>query len=78
MNPYSSADVTPASATNNNLLSDLNNLQGTADTDQIVMFIFIVTVACLIAIIIYTKRKQPKPYVVIRKETGAIKPNEKT
>jgi len=64
--------------TYNNLLSDLNNLQGAADIDRIVMFIFIVTVACLVAFIIYIKRKQPEPYVVIRKETVAVKPDEES
>jgi hypothetical protein len=59
------------------LLSDLNNLQGAVDTDRIVMFIFIVTVACLIAFIVYLKRKKEEPYVVIRKETVAVKPDEK-
>jgi hypothetical protein len=63
--------------TYNNLLSDLNNLQGTVDADNIVMFIFVVTVACLVAFIIYIKRKKEEPYVVIRKETVAMKPDEK-
>jgi predicted nuclease with TOPRIM domain len=64
--------------TYNNLLSDLNNLQGELDADKIVLFIFVVTVACLIAFIIYIKRKQPEPYVVIRKETVAVKPDEES
>ncbi len=64
--------------TYNDLKSDLNELEGRAGIDQIVMFIFIVTVGCLVAFIIYIKRKQPEPYVVIRKETVAMKPDEKT
>jgi len=64
--------------TYNTLLSDLNNLQGEAGTYNFVMFIFVVTVACLVAFIIYIKRKQPEPYVVIRKETVAMKPDEKS
>jgi hypothetical protein len=67
------------------LLSDLNNLQerisdseSNLNTDRIVMFIFVVTVACLIALIIYIKKKEPEPYVVIRKETVAMKPDEKS
>jgi len=63
--------------TYNNSLSDLNNLQGTVDADNIVMFIFVVTVACLVAFIIYIKRKKEEPYVVIRKETVAMKPDGK-
>jgi predicted nuclease with TOPRIM domain len=68
-----------------NLLNDLNSLrkrisdsESELNSDRIVMFIFIVTVACLIAFIIYIKRKQPEPYVVIRKETVAMKPDEAT
>jgi predicted nuclease with TOPRIM domain len=67
-----------------NLLTELNNLQqritrseSDLNTDRIVLFIFVVTVACLVAFIIYIKRKQPEPYVVIRKETVAMKPDEK-
>lgn len=67
------------------LLSDLNNLQerisdseSDLNTGRIVMFIFIVTVACLIALIIYIKKKETEPYVVIRKETVAMKPDEKS
>jgi CHASE3 domain sensor protein len=67
------------------LLSDLNDLQGrfsdsesAVNTDRIVMFIFVVTVACLVAFIIYIKRKEQEPYVVIRKETVAVKPDEES
>jgi predicted nuclease with TOPRIM domain len=68
-----------------NLLTELSNLQqritrseSDLNTDKIVLFIFVVTVACLVAFIIYIKRKQPEPYVVIRKETVSMKPDEKT
>jgi hypothetical protein len=61
--------------------ADLTDLQQSSEnalsTDRIVMFIFVVAVACLIALIIYIKRKEPEPYVVIRKETVAVKPDEK-
>jgi len=43
------------------------------DSDRIVMFIFIITVAALIAFIVYMKRKKEEPYVVIRKETVSVK-----
>jgi hypothetical protein len=52
------------------LLAELNS-------DKIVMFIFIVAVAALVAFIVYLKRKQQEPYVVIRKETVSVKPEEK-
>ena len=73
------------------LLTDFNNLQDTynylearftrsendLNSDKIVMFIFIVAVAVLVAFIVYLKRKQQEPYVVIRKETVSVKPEEK-
>jgi predicted nuclease with TOPRIM domain len=43
------------------------------NSDRIVMFIFIITVAALIAFIVYMKRKKEEPYVVIRKETVSMK-----
>lgn len=56
----------------------ITSSENALNSDRIVMFIFIVTVACLIAFIIYIKRKEPEPYVVIRKETVTMKPDEKT
>lgn len=65
------------------LQGELNDLQqrttsseNAVGTDRIVMLIFLVAVACLIVLIIYIKRKQPEPYVVIRKETVALKPDK--
>jgi type IV secretory pathway component VirB8 len=40
------------------------------------MFIFIIAVAALIAFIVYIKRKKQEPYVVIRKETVNVNPDE--
>jgi predicted nuclease with TOPRIM domain len=45
---------------------------------NVVMFIFIVVVAALIAFIVYIKRKQENPYLVIRKETVSMKSDEET
>ena len=45
---------------------------------NIVMFIFIVVVAALIAFIVYIKKKQENPYLVIRKETVSMKSDEET
>jgi hypothetical protein len=66
------------------LLTDFNDLQGRItrsenelNSDKIVMFIFIVAVAALVAFIVYLKRKQQEPYLVIRKETVSVKPEEK-
>jgi len=65
------------------LQNDLNSLQkrfntseGTVSADRVVMFIFIVTLAALIAFIVYIRRKKQEPYVVIRKETVSMKEEE--
>jgi predicted nuclease with TOPRIM domain len=52
--------------------------EGALNSDRIVMFIFIVAVAALIAFIIYLKRKKEEPYVVIRKETVSMKSDEES
>lgn len=44
--------------------------------DKIVMVIFLAAVVGLIALIVYIKKKEPEPYMVIRKETVAVKPEE--
>jgi predicted nuclease with TOPRIM domain len=60
------------------LQESLTNSEGTVNFDRIVMFIFIVAVAILVAFIIYIKRKQEDPYLVIRKETVSMKSDEET
>ncbi len=45
-------------------------------SDQIIIIIFLAAIVGLIALIVYIKRKEPEPYMVIRKETVAIKPDE--
>jgi predicted nuclease with TOPRIM domain len=45
--------------------------------DRAVMSMFLVAVAGLIAFIIYLKRKETEPYIVVRKETVAIENDEK-
>ena len=71
--------------TRNTLETEIDNLQklltdseGTVNFDRIVMFIFIVAVAVLVGFIIYIKRKQEDPYLVIRKETVSMKSDEET
>ncbi len=52
---------------NNDILStDLNNT-------RIIMFVLIGAVAIAIALIIYIKKKGAEPYIVVRKETVALK-----
>jgi type IV secretory pathway component VirB8 len=51
-------------------------LSNALNIDRVVMFIFVAAVASLIALVIYLKRKEPEPYVVIRKETVTVKPDE--
>jgi len=39
-------------------------------------YLFVGTTIALIILIIYLKKKKPEPYVIIRKETVAVKPTE--
>jgi predicted nuclease with TOPRIM domain len=54
----------------------INVSESALNTDRIVLFIFVVTVAALIAFVVYLKRKKEEPYVVIRKETVSMKSEE--
>jgi hypothetical protein len=58
------------------LQSQLTDSQDAVNMGNIVMFIFLVAVAVLIAFIVYIKRKQEDPYLVIRKETVSMKSDE--
>ena len=60
------------------LEADYANLQNVLTNDRVVMFIFIVVVVSLIALLIYMRRKESEPYVVIRKETVTVKPDKKS
>ncbi len=60
----------------NSLQKRFNTSEETVSTDRVVMFIFIVTLAALIAFIVYIRRKKQEPYVVIRKETVSMKEEE--
>ena len=66
-----------------NLLADLNTLQnnlvvseGSANNSRIFVFIALMAIVALVALIVYLKKKEPEPYVVIRKETVAVEPEE--
>lgn len=58
------------------LLGDLTRSESYLNSDKIVMVIFIVAVACLVAFIVYLKWKKQEPYVVIRKETVSVNQDE--
>jgi predicted nuclease with TOPRIM domain len=79
------ADYDALNQTYTDLQTELTTLQedydiseGAVNSSRIVMFIFIVTVAALIAFIFYIKRKKEEPYLVIRKETVSVKSDEDT
>ena len=55
----------------------VNDSVSELDIYRVIMFIFTVVVATLIALIIYLKRKE-EPYVVIRKETVSMKSDEES
>ncbi|MGW8289067.1 MAG: hypothetical protein ACWGNP_02230, partial [Candidatus Bathyarchaeia archaeon] len=70
-----------------NLLTELSDLESQLTDSEsaresetnignIIMFIFVVAVAILIAFVAYIKRKQDAPYIVIRKETVQLEPDE--
>jgi len=65
------------------LENEINNLRQKTDASKIeivntrnLTYLFIGTTIALIILIIYLKKKEPEPYVVIRKETVAVKPTE--
>jgi predicted nuclease with TOPRIM domain len=60
----------------NSLAQRINNSENALNDDRVVMLIFIVAIAGLIAFVAYIKRKKTEPYVVIRKETVAVKKEE--
>jgi predicted nuclease with TOPRIM domain len=61
----------------NDFTQRINSSESALNSDRAVMFIFVATVAVLIAFVIYLKHKKTEPYVVIRKETVAIEKEEK-
>lgn len=78
------ADYDSLNQTYTALLTEINDLnqrmafsESALNIDRVVMFIFIIAVAALVGLIMYLKRKKQEPYLVIRKETVAIKPDEK-
>ncbi len=79
------ADYDELKQTNTELQNELANLQeritrseNDLNSNRIVMFIFTVAVAALVAFIVYIKRKKQEPYVVIRKETVSVNPDERS
>jgi acyl carrier protein phosphodiesterase len=65
------------------LEDEINNLRQKTDASKIeiintrnLTYLFVGTTIALIILIIYLKKKKPEPYVVIRKETVAVKPTE--
>jgi predicted nuclease with TOPRIM domain len=61
----------------NDFTQRINSSESALNSDRAVMFIFVATVAVLIAFVIYLRQKKTEPYVVIRKETVAIEKEEK-
>jgi predicted nuclease with TOPRIM domain len=58
------------------LQARITRSESALDSDRIVMLIFIVAVAALVALIVYLKWKKQEPYVVIRKETVSVNQDE--
>jgi hypothetical protein len=69
--------------TNNNLQAEISDLENTitakeneVGSSRIFVFVALMAVVGVITLIIYLRRKQTEPYVIIRKETVALKPDE--
>ena len=61
-----------------NIQNSLYDKQGELNSDRIVMIIFVISCAVLIAFIIYLKRNKQDPYLIIRKETVSMKSDKET
>jgi hypothetical protein len=79
------ADYDALNQTYTDLLADLNGLQALVtqrendlNSDKVVLVIFVVAVAVLVAFIVYIRWKKQEPYVVIRKETVSVNQDEKS
>lgn len=59
---------------------DSRNTIGASNTEltmtRNLMYIFIAVTVALVALVIYIKKKKPDPYIVVRKETVALKPTD--
>jgi uncharacterized protein YlxW (UPF0749 family) len=77
------ASYTALNQTYNSLESQISNFtkrisdsENALNSDKIVMGIFIAILVCLIALIAYLRKKETNPYLVIRKETVTVKPDQ--
>jgi hypothetical protein len=60
----------------NNPGSTVVALNTELSTTRYLMYAFIAVTIALVALIVYVKKKKPEPYIVVRKETVALKPTE--
>jgi len=70
------ADYNSLNQTYATLENEINDLRAQLNNTRNLMYLFIGTTIALIVLIIYIKKKKPEPYIVIRKETVAVKPTE--
>jgi predicted nuclease with TOPRIM domain len=77
------ANFNSLNQTRTTLENEINNLREKTDASKIeiintrnLTYLFIGTTIALIVLVIYIKKKRPEPYVVIRKETVAVKPTD--
>lgn len=60
----------------NNLHQRENALTAELNNTRNAMYVFIASTIALIVLILYIKKKKPEPYIVLRKETVALKPEQ--
>jgi len=70
------ADYNQLNQTYTTLENEINDLRAQLNNTRNLTYLLIGTTIALIALIIYIKKKKPEPYIVIRKETVAVKPTE--
>ncbi len=70
------ADYNSLNQTYTTLENEINDLHAQLNNTRTLTYLFIGITIALVALIIYIKKKKPEPYIVIRKETVALKPTE--
>ena len=62
----------------NNLLQQIEASRTELNNTRNLIYLFVGTTVALIALVIYIRKKRKEPYIVIRKETVAVKQNDKS
>lgn len=72
------ANYSSLGTTYTTLRTQVNALTTDLNISRALTYLLIAVTAALVVLIIYLKRKKAEPYIVLRKETVALKPDEKS